>query len=93
MSVHGWVRGANQYMFGPAVWVQDASLFKAVNLTEKVRLRFNVDFFNVFNHPTNFYDTRVNVDVGPTTMDDGILSVRNSGIPARVMQLSLRLTW
>ena len=88
-NLHPW---RNQYMFGPGQWTQDASLFKSVNFTERVRLRFNIDFFNVFNHPNNFNNPRPN-DPGPTTMDDGILSTRNSAVPARVMQLGLRLTW
>jgi hypothetical protein len=46
-------------------------------------LRFNLDFFNVFNHPNN-----------PTAIaDTGILSTRNSGSPARVTQVGLRLIW
>ena len=43
----------------------------------------NVDFFNTFNHPNN-----------PTAIaDTGILSTRNSGSNARVLQLGLRLSW
>jgi hypothetical protein len=46
-------------------------------------LRFNLDFFNVFNHPNN-----------PASIgDNGILSTRNSGSNARVTQLGLRLAW
>ena len=37
----------------PNQWGLDASLFKFTNLTEKVTLRFNVDFFNVLNHPND----------------------------------------
>ena len=28
-------------------------MFKFVNLTERVTLRFNIDFFNMFNHPND----------------------------------------
>ena len=31
----------------------DASLFKFTNITEKVALRLNIDFFNVLNNPNN----------------------------------------
>jgi hypothetical protein len=42
-----------------------------------------MDFFNVFNNPNN-----------PTGVSgNGVLSTRNSGSPARVMQLALRLNW
>jgi hypothetical protein len=73
----------NQYVAGPLQWSQDASLFKFVKIKEKVTLRFNVDFFNVFNNPNN-----------PTSVAaTGVLSTRNSGSAARVMQLSARLSW
>jgi hypothetical protein len=88
-NMHPW---RSQQMFGPGQWSQDASLFKSVMLTERIRLRFNMDFFNVFNHPNDFNTPRPN-DPSPATMDDGILSTRNSAIPARVMQLGVRLSW
>jgi hypothetical protein len=79
-NLHPW---RNQYMNGPWQWSQDASAFKFWNIKERVILRFNIDFFNVFNHPNN-----------PTAVaDTGILSTRNSGSNARVTQLGLRLSW
>ena len=79
-GLHPW---RNQYLPGPMQWGMDASLFKFVNITERVVLRFNIDLFNVFNHPNN-----------PTSVGgDGILSTRNSGVGARTTQLSLRLQW
>ncbi len=79
-GLHPW---RNQYFPGPLQWFQDVSLFKFVSLTERVTLRFNVDFFNVFNHPNN-----------PTAVaGNGVLDTRNSGGPARLTQLALRLTW
>ena len=79
-NLHPW---RNQSMPGVRQWFQDASLFKFVGLTERISLRFNIDFFNVFNNPNN-----------PTGVSgDGILATRNSGSGARVTQLGLRLTW
>ncbi|MCA1604318.1 MAG: hypothetical protein LC775_02285, partial [Acidobacteria bacterium] len=73
----------NQYVRGNNQWFMDASLFKSANLSEKVALRLTIDFFNVFNNPNN-----------PTGIaSNGVLSTRNSGSPARVTQLSLRLSW
>jgi hypothetical protein len=61
----------------------DASAFKFIAITEKVTLRFNVDFFNVLNHPNN-----------PTSIAvTGILATRNSGSGARTTQLGARLQW
>jgi hypothetical protein len=79
-NLHPW---RNQYMPGVRQWFQDASLYKFTPITEQVTLRFNVDFFNVFNNPNN-----------PNSIGgDGVLSTQNSGSGARVMQLGLRLMW
>jgi hypothetical protein len=73
----------NQYMAGPRQWGLDASLFKVVPITERFRLRFNADFFNVLNHPGN-----------PNSVDtSGILNTQRSGQAPRTLQLSLRLQW
>jgi hypothetical protein len=73
----------NQYLPSIIQWNLDASLFKNVPIHESVNLRFAVDFFNVFNHPNN-----------PNTVGgDGMLSTRASGLPARVLQLGLRVNW
>jgi hypothetical protein len=73
----------NQYALLPWLWFQDASAFKFIRFKERATLRFNVDFFNVFNHPNN-----------PTSIaTTGILSTRNSGSAARTTQLGARLQW
>ncbi|MBA3716161.1 MAG: hypothetical protein H0W76_27535, partial [Pyrinomonadaceae bacterium] len=45
-GLHPW---RNQYPLGPFNWVTDASLLKFFSVTEKVRVRVNLDVFNVFN--------------------------------------------
>lgn len=78
--LHPW---RQQYFTGPRTWDVDATIMKNISLTETMRLRFQADFFNVFNHPNN-----------PTSVGgDGILSTRTSGNSARELQLSLRLLW
>ena len=73
----------NQYMPGPRQWGLDASLFKVVSITERFRLRFNADFFNVLNHPGN-----------PSSVGgNGILNTQSSGQAPRTLQLTLRLDW
>jgi hypothetical protein len=79
-NLHPW---NNQYLLSPWQWFQDASVFKFIQIKEQVALRFNIDFFNVFNHPNN------TTSIG----GNGILSLRNSGSAARVTQLGLRLMW
>jgi len=73
----------NQYKLAPWQWFQDASAMKFFNIKEHMLFRFSVDFFNVFNHPND-----------PTAVGaNGVLSTRNSGSGARVMQLGGRLQW
>ena len=73
----------NQYIPGVLQWNQDASLFKNIAITERVGFRFQVDFFNVFNHPGN-----------PNTVGaDGFENTTASGNQPRDLQLSLRLHW
>jgi len=79
-GLHPW---RQQYLPGVRSFSQDASLFKTVPLTERLLLRFNADFFNVFNMPGN-----------PNSISgEGILNTRNSGIGSRELQLTLRLSW
>jgi hypothetical protein len=79
-GLHPW---RNQFFPAPLQWFQDAALIKFIPISERVTLRFNVDFFNVFNNPNN-----------PTGVaGTGVLDTRNSGSPARLTQLAVRLTW
>ena len=61
----------------------NASVYKTVPITERVRLRINLDAFNVFNQP----------GLPMPDNNTGILSLRTSGQGARVLQYSARLTW
>jgi hypothetical protein len=79
-GLHPW---RQQYVPSVRQWGLDASLFKTVPITESIRMRFNVDFFNVLNHPGNPNSVGAN----------GVLSTRNSGQSPRVLQLTLRLHW
>ena len=74
----------NQWRPGVLQWGQDASLFKVIPIRERMNLRLNADFFNVFNHPGN-----------PSSVgSDGMESRRSSGNNSpRTLQLSLRLTF
>jgi hypothetical protein len=82
-GVHPW---RNQYRLGPVNWVADVSLLKFININEKLRLRLNLDFFNVFNHQG--YNA---------PGSDGIVSLSNSyisnGFRPRQLQGTVRLEW
>jgi hypothetical protein len=86
LGYHPW---RNQYKMGPFNWVMDASLMKYFRISERVKLRANLDFFNVLNiqglNPPN---------------GEGIVSLSNSynpntmtGFRPRQLQGSLRLEW
>jgi len=79
-NMHPW---QNQYMLGPFNWNLDASLFKQIPITERMRVRFNADFFNVLNRP----GTPMPGQAG------GVLTFANSVNAPRTLQLTLRLLW
>ena len=57
-------------------------MYKTVAITERVKLRINLDAFNVLNQP----------GLG-TPSTEGIISLRNSAQGARVLQYTARITW
>ena len=79
-GLHPW---RNQFQQGPMIWSMDASLFKVFPITERVRLRFNADFFNVLNMP----------GMPMPGSSSGLISMRNSVNAPRQLQLTLRLLW
>jgi hypothetical protein len=80
-GLHPW---RNQRLIGPFNWTMDSSLMKFFPLGERIRLRVNVDVFNVFN-----------VQGLNVPADDGIVSLANSfggfGFRPRQVQAGLRL--
>lgn len=68
------------FIQGPSQFNVDASLFKNIELHEKMRLRFTADAFNVLNHPTN-----VNPDART-----GLIDMNADGNQPRTIQFSLR---
>jgi hypothetical protein len=79
--------GANPYsmtmLLGPFNFVTDMSLYKQFSITERWKLRFNVDAFNAFN-----LQGRVN----PNTTD-GIESLQTSYWTPRQIQFTARLSF
>lgn len=71
---------------GPGLWSADTSLNRLFTLTERLRLQFRADFFNVFNHP-NF----ANPDSVITDSAFGRIAA-TTGFP-RQMQFGLHLRW
>ncbi len=79
--------GANPYsqtvLLGPYNYTTDISLYKAFSITERVKLRVNVDAFNAFN-----IQGRVNPNA-----TDGTEALLNSYWTPRQIQISARLTF
>lgn len=79
-GLHSWW---TQSMAAPRSWGLDASIYKNVQIKERVILRFSADFFNVLNHPND-----------PTGAGaDGLILTRTSANAARMTQLTMRLNW
>jgi TonB dependent receptor len=57
---------ARNMLFGPGFFSWDAALFKNTQLTERLRMEFRAEFFNILNHP-NFGLPAANISV-PTTV-------------------------
>ena len=72
----------NQWFPGPWLTNVSASVYKTVALTERVKLRINLDAFNVLNQPGL-----------PAPTSEGIISPRTSAQGARVLQYTARITW
>ncbi|MEX2264284.1 MAG: TonB-dependent receptor [Bryobacteraceae bacterium] len=77
---------ARNLLFGPGFFNWDAAVFKNTALTEKVRLEFRAEFFNILNHP-NFGIPASNISV-PATV--GRIS---SATDPRDIQFALRLAF
>jgi hypothetical protein len=79
--------GSNPYsqtvLLGPYNFEADMSLYKVFSITERVRLRVNVDAFNAFN---------IQGRVNPNTTD-GTESLQTSYWTPRQIQFSARLTF
>ena len=79
-NLHPW---RNQFLPGPRSWGLDASLFKSVLITERVKVRLNADFFSVLNMP----------GLGQPSSGSGIILTQTSANAPRVLQLTLRVAW
>jgi hypothetical protein len=77
---------------GPDFWNFDTSLFKDIPFSERTKLTFRAEIFNVFNHPN--FDTPYNI-VGTSTFGQ-ILNTFGRTLgngTSRQMQLSLRFSF
>ncbi|MCL4402001.1 MAG: carboxypeptidase-like regulatory domain-containing protein [Acidobacteria bacterium] len=73
----------NQYIPGPWAWTVNSSLFKVIPLNERLKLRINMDFFNVLNMP----------GTPMPNATTGIISLQNSNNGPRQLQWTARVSW
>ena len=92
-------------MRGPNYWNLDSGLLKDFSLTERFKLQFRAEAFNVLNHP-NFENPR-NATTGSPTVTSALFGqtccataavasaqqVNPVGEPMRVLQLGLKLSF
>jgi hypothetical protein len=74
---------------GPGQWNTDFSLFKDFRFTERLRLQFRTEAFNLFNH-ANFAlgsDTSTSLNMNSATFGQ----ITSTSVNARLIQFALRL--
>ena len=79
---------------GLGAWNTDFSLSKQTTIAEQFRVKLQVDFLNVFNHP-NFLTPTVSLfspaSFGVVTTDNSVNAGQNVGLGPRRLQASLRV--
>jgi hypothetical protein len=86
----------NQFLPGPWNFGLNASLFKVFAATERVKFRFNADFFQVLNNPGRLQPGNLLCASTLATCPSGNAAIQYTNASAnspRVLQLGLRLTW
>jgi hypothetical protein len=68
---------------GPGVFNWDAGVHKDFSLSERFRLQFRTEFFNLLNHP--------NFGLPQATINAGTPGVISSAAPGRIIQFALKL--
>ena len=76
---------------GPGQWNMDGSIFKDFAITERWRLQFRTEFFNLLNH-ANFAlasDTSTSLNLNSSTFGQ----ISSTSVNARLIQFALRLSF
>jgi hypothetical protein len=89
--------GRNRF-YGPGLTTVDFSAFKNFRFTERLRLQFRAEFFNLLNHP-NFAAPNFLNDANNSVFDEKGAPIGNAGVigststSSRQIQLGLKLVW
>jgi hypothetical protein len=80
-------------LYGPGIAELDFSAMKIVNLTERVRVQFRAEFFNIVNH-TNFGTPNTVAFTSATSGPSPTAGViTNTSTTSRQIQFGLKLLW
>jgi hypothetical protein len=84
---------------GPAGFYSDLSVTKDFPITERVKMQFRMDAFNIFNHPVyafsgnNGANACVDCQNTSVTSNNGRITDIEAGTTMRELQFALRLTF
>jgi len=95
--------GINPWLYGPHIWNDDTSLTKLVPIGERLRVSFQAEFLNLFNHPNfalpsqpPFYFGSTNI-TSPAFGQAGLLNFTNvptnNNNSARVIELRANISF
>ena len=87
------------FLHGPSFWNLNTSVERTFGITERLKLKFRVDAFNIFNHPNfgivnNFFSPGNNPQFGQLYPDSQTMGSSNALYAtgsARSLQISLKL--
>jgi hypothetical protein len=74
---------------GPYLRNVDTSLFKNIRISERWKLQFRTEVFNLFNHPNFAYPTEIVFSGNSISSSAG--SLNNMATPSRQIQFALKL--
>ncbi len=89
--------GRNRF-YGPGLKTVDFSIFKNIQVFERLKLQFRAEFFNILNH-TNFAAPNFLNDANNSVFDPSGAAIGNFGqigstsTPSRQIQLGLKMVW
>jgi hypothetical protein len=74
----------------PGVWNMDLGVYRLFSFTERIKLQFRGEFYNLFNH-ANMYVEGSNADVSSTSFIPGCKACTGTYLDRRNVQLAAKL--
>jgi len=83
--------GRNTFL-GPGYWAVDTSIFKNLRLSDRFRLQFRAEVFNIFNH-TNFQLGGATGPMGSNKLNNSQFGQAGGTFNPRNLQFGLKLSF